>query len=85
MGVNAKTGKIFLMGADSDGGSYLGEWNVDNNEDAVLGIGFTSPDGQEGLLSIRHQMENKDTMLVTVELPQPITFKMIRSKAKATK
>ena len=85
MGVNAKTGKAFQMGADSDGGSFLGEWNMEKNGDAVLGIGFTGPDGSEGTFSMRHRMENKDTMLVTIELPQPITFKMIRSKAKATK
>lgn len=85
MGVNAKTGKVFQMGADSDGGSFLGEWNMEKNGDAVLGLGFTGPDGSEGTFSMRHRMENKDTMLVTIELPQPITFKMIRSKAKATK
>ena len=82
MGVNAKTGKVFQMGADSDGGSFLGEWKMESNGDAVLGIGFTAPDGNEGLLNIRQKMEGKDALLITIELPQPITFKMIRSKAK---
>ena len=85
MGVNAKTGKVFQMGADSDGGSFLGEWKMESNGDAVLGIGFTAPDGSEGLLNIRQKMVSQDAMMITIELPQPITFKMIRSKAKATK
>ena len=85
MGVNAKTGKVFQMGADSDGGSFLGEWKMESNGDAVLGLGFTAPDGSEGLLNIRQKMEGKDAIMITIELPQPITFKMIRSKAKAKK
>jgi hypothetical protein len=80
MGVNGKTGEVFLMGADSDGAASLGKWDTKDNGDAVLGTAFTSGDGQEGTLSIRHHLEDKDTMIVTVELPLPIKFKMIRVK-----
>ena len=41
MAVNAKTGQVVHMGADSDGGTSLGEWKVEDNGDAVLGIVFT--------------------------------------------
>ncbi|MEO2049375.1 MAG: hypothetical protein ABGX16_22690 [Pirellulales bacterium] len=80
MGVNGKTGAVFHMGADSDGTSSLGEWKVEDNGDAVLGIVFTSGDGEDGALSIRHHRVDKDTILVTIELPQPIQFKLIRAK-----
>ncbi len=79
MGVNGKSGEVFHMGADSDGSSSLGTWQVKDNGDAVLGIVFTSGDGQEGALSIRHHLADKDTVVVTIELPQPIKFKLIRA------
>jgi hypothetical protein len=80
MGVNAKTGEVFHMGADSAGASSLGKWEIADNGDAVLQLLFTGGDGEQGALSIRHHREDKDTMIVTVELPEPITFKMIRAK-----
>ena len=79
MGVNGKTGDVYHMGADSDGTSSLGKWELEDNGDAVLGIVYTSGDGQEGALSIRHHQEDKDTVVVTIELPEPIKFKLIRS------
>ena len=85
IGLNAKTGKIFQMGADSDGGSYLSEWTTKTNGDAVIGVAFTSPDGQDGLLSLRQKLVGNDTMVITIELPEPITIKMIRDKRKAPK
>lgn len=80
MGVNAKTGEVFHMGADSTGGSSLGKWEIANNGDAVLGLLFTGADGEQGALSIRHRMEGQDTLIATVELPQPMTFKLTRVK-----
>ena len=79
MGVNGKTGDVYHMGADSDGTSSLGKWDVEENGDAVLGIVYTSGNGQEGALSIRHHQEGKDVVIVTIELPEPIKFKLIRS------
>ncbi len=84
IGLNAKTGKIFQVGADSSGGSYLSEWTTKTNGDAIIGIGFTSPDGQNGALSIRQRLEGNDAMVITVELPEPIVIKMVRDKSKTT-
>lgn len=80
MGVQGKTGDVFHMGADSEGTSSIGTWAVPAKGEAVLSIMFTSGDGQEGTLSIRHKMMNKDTLIVTIELPQPITYKLVREK-----
>ena len=80
MGVNAKTGEVFHMGADSTGGSSLGQWDIDDNGDAILGLLFTGADGEQGALSIRHRLEGKDTLIATVELPEPITLKLTRVK-----
>ncbi len=80
IGLNAKTGKIFQMGASSDGSSFLSEWDIKTTGEAVIGIGFTAPDGSEGLLSIRQKLVGKDQMVITIELPQPITIRMLRSK-----
>jgi hypothetical protein len=82
MGVNGKTGDVFHMGASSDGTSALGKWDLDGDGDAVLQMVFTSGDGQEGALTVRHHLEDADTIIVTVELPQPIRWKLIRVKPK---
>jgi len=82
MGVNATNGEVFHMGADSNGGSSLGKWEMKDDGEIVLELLYTSGDGQTGGLSIRHRLESNDTMIVTVELPQPISFKMIRKKPK---
>lgn len=78
MGVNGKTGDVFHMGADSDGGSTIGKWEIGKDGDAVLGVAFTAGDGNVGAFKIRHHLENKDSMAVTLELARPITFKMVR-------
>ncbi len=80
MGVNGKTGEVFHMGADSDGTSSIGTWTVPAPGEAVLGIIYTTSAGQEGGLSIRHKLIAKDTLLVTIELPQLITYKLVRVK-----
>lgn len=80
MGVNGKTGDVFHMGADDQGTSSLGKWEVEDNGDAVLGIQYTTADGTEGTLNIRFHKEGKDAVTMTIELPEPIRIKMIRSK-----
>ena len=81
MGLNAKTDEIYHMSADNQGGSSRGKWELNDGE-AVLGIVFVSPEGEEGVLSIRHHLEDDDTLHLTVELPKPLKFKMVRSKKK---
>lgn len=78
MGVNAKTGEVFHMGADSDGGSSIGKWEIGKDGDAVLGVAFTAGDGKVGAFKMRHRLEDKDSMSVTLELGRPITFKLVR-------
>ena len=68
------------MGADSGGTSSLGKWEVEESGDAVLGILYTTADGQEGAMSIRFHKEGKDAVSMTIELPQPIRVKLIRAK-----
>jgi len=85
MGVNAKNGEVFHLGADSAGGSSLGKWELADNGDAVLELLFTGGDGEQGVMTIRHHREDKDTIIVTFELPDPIKFKMIRAKDEAQK
>lgn len=82
IGVNSKTGEVFNMSASSDGSASLGSWNFESNGDAVLGLAFTDGNGQEGLLSIRMRLVDQDTLSMTVELPQPIQYKLIRKDKK---
>ena len=82
MGVNAKTGAVFQIGADSQGASYLGSWEFEQDGDAALGFLFTGGDGQEGALSVRQHFEDDDTLIVTLELPRPIAIKMTRAEVE---
>lgn len=79
MGVNAMSGEVFHMGADSGGGSSLGKWEVDDNGDAILGLLFTGGNGEQGAMSIRHHRVDDNTLVVTIELPEPITVRLIRA------
>ena len=79
MSVNAKSGDVFQVGGDDQGTSFLGGWRFEEKGDAVLAITYTSGDGQEGTLSIRYHLEDNDMLIMTVELPQPITVRMIRA------
>ena len=79
MSVNAKSGDVFQVGGDDQGTSFLGGWRFEEKGDAVLAITYTSGDGQEGTLSIRYHFQDNDTLILTLELPQPITIRMIRA------
>ena len=79
IGHNPKSGDVFLVSADDRCGSSIGKWTFENGE-ASLGLLFITGSGEEGALQIRHILEDNDTMIVTVDLPEPIKFKMIRVK-----
>ena len=79
IGRNAQSGEVFHMGADDQGGSSLGKWTF-NADEAVLELGFTAADGQQGGMKIRHALKDDDTMIVTIEAGEPITLTMIRKK-----
>jgi len=68
IGVNAKTGEVFEMGADSDGASGLATWTFKDNE-AEVGTFVTTGDGQEVLLSLKYRLIDADTMTVKMFLP----------------
>ena len=78
MAINAESGEIFHTGADRYGTSFTGKWQLPKDGDAVLDVAFTSGSGDKGTIKIRYHLVNDDTLVVTVELPQPITIKMIR-------
>ena len=80
MGVNAKNGQVFHMGADKQGASSLGEWKVDADGSAVLTLVFTGGDGAQGTLQMRHKMVGKDKMEITIQLAQPLRFTLVRKK-----
>ena len=79
MGVNAKNGEVFHMGADKRGASSLGEWKLSDGS-AVLNLIFTSGDGEQGTFQIQHKMDSKDKMEVTIQLAQPVRFTLVRKK-----
>jgi len=81
MGVNAKTGQVFHMGADKQGASPIGEWKIDADGSAVLHLLFTGGDGAEGALQMRHMLVGKDKMEFTVQLARPLRYTLVRKKA----
>lgn len=80
IGVNGKTGEVFQVGMDSQGSSFLGTWDLGKGGDAVAEYRFSSRAGGEGKLKIRHRLESDDTLLMIIELPEPITIRMKRAK-----
>jgi hypothetical protein len=79
VGVNAKTGEVHHLGADNQGGGSLGKWRLEDG-DAVLELGFVSGEGREGAMKIRLHLKDDDTLVLTVEAPEPITRTLIRAK-----
>lgn len=79
MGRSGKTGKIFSLGVDSDGGSSIGQYVADG-EDLILELGFASGQGVEGGMKLRHHLKDDDTVVCTIEGPQPFSFTLIRLK-----
>lgn len=77
MGRNPKTGQIYHVGADSNGGGSMGAWSQEEG-DAVLGLRYVTGEGLEGGMRIRHHLEDDDTMVVTIEGPEPLSFTMKR-------
>ena len=79
-----KKGEVFIVSADDKGGSASGQWTF-NKDEAVLNLGFVTPEKQEGLLQLRYKFIDDDTMIATVVLPKPIVIKMIRLKEQSKK
>ncbi len=81
MGRSAKDGTVFHVGADSKGTSVLGEWDFKDG-DAILGLGFVSGEGVEGVMQIRYTMKDENTLVVSLEglTPEPIVYTMVKVK-----
>ena len=79
MAYNPKTAEVFHVSADNQGGSSTGKWTFADGV-AILELLFVTGDKQEGSLRIQNKFEDDDTMAVTIDLPEPIVFKMIRVK-----
>ncbi len=79
LAVNAKNNKVVQMGADSEGATFLGEWSLKPKQ-AVIGLLFTGGDGAQGALQIRQRLVDRDNMVITVDLPQPVEFRLTRKK-----
>ena len=80
IGLNPRTGDVFNVSADSQGASSLGRWTIGKEGEAILDLMFVSGEGQEGLLRIRQAFKDNDTLIVTIDLPEPIVFEMVRVK-----
>jgi hypothetical protein len=80
LGVNGKTGEIYHMGGDSAGSAVLGKWTVISQGLAVLGVLYTTVNGQEGGLVIFFKIKHKDTLIVTPKVPNAINSILIRKK-----
>ncbi|MEC8333497.1 MAG: hypothetical protein VXZ83_05160 [Verrucomicrobiota bacterium] len=81
MALNPKSGDVFSMATDNQGGSSVGKWEISKDQ-AVLGILFVTGEGKEGALEITHKLENDDTMYVSLALPKPISFQLVRTNKK---
>jgi hypothetical protein len=79
MGLEPKSGSVFNMSVDSEGTSSLGRWRFEEAT-AILEFAFVTAAGQDGGLRILCMLQNDDTMIVTIDLPEPMVFKMIRVK-----
>jgi len=81
MGRNAKDGTLFHAGTDSKGTSVLGKWEVKDGE-AILGFGFTTGEGVEGVMQRRYTKKDNNTLVVSLEGlgPEPIVYTLVKVK-----
>ena len=79
IGVKGKTSEVFYVGMDNKGTHSLGRWKF-NKTEAVLELAFAMAEGKDENLRVLYKLEDDDTMIVTIDLPEPIIFKRIRLK-----
>ena len=81
MGRNAKDGTLFHAGTDSKGTSVLGKWEVRDGE-AILGLGFVTGEGVEGVMQRRYTKKGENTLVVSIEglTPKPIVYTLVKVK-----
>ena len=84
MAVNGESGDVFQIEADAKGSSSLGSWKFEKDGDATLQVGYTTGEGEQGSLNMRYHAIDDDSLILTIELPQPIRVKLVRVKEKKT-
>lgn len=80
MAYHPNTGEVTHASVDNQGGGSMGKWSIIDG-DAVLDMVFVSGSGDEGGLQVRHRLsEDKDSLTVTVVLPEPLVFVLERKR-----
>lgn len=78
-GRNPKSGEVFVLSADSLGGSSGGSV-VFSNDLAVFNITYAAHTGDSGEVEIKYQLVDENTMTVTFVMGNPVTIKLIREQ-----
>jgi DNA-binding beta-propeller fold protein YncE len=78
--LHPESGEVQHNGGDRDGATFKGAWDVSSEGDALLKVSFVNAKLEQGTLTIRYHFETDNALTLTVELPQPIHVKMVRSK-----
>lgn len=73
--------EIFHVSADDKGGSSIGKWTFTKDE-AILDLGYVTPEKLEGLLQVRYRFIDDDTITATAVLPDPVIITMIRVRER---
>ncbi len=61
------------------GSSHLGAWKFNKDGNAVLNLGYTDGNGNQGELTIRYKLVNDNTLDMTLQFPQPIQIRLVRA------
>jgi hypothetical protein len=78
MGLNRKTGDVYYLAGDDEGGCSRGQWEIEAG-DAILNLAHVNAEGQESEASIRHHLKNDNTLLVSMN-DDPSTLTLVRVK-----
>lgn len=81
MGFNPETEEVYMVGGNSKGGGSLGKWRMEG-ADVVLELGYMSPTGDKGGMSLRHHRVDDDTIVVSGngENGNPFTLRLVRAQ-----
>jgi hypothetical protein len=78
--LHPESGEVQHTGGDRDGATFNGSWDVSHEGDALLKVSFVNAKLEQGTITVRYHFETDDALTLTVELPQPIKVKMVRSQ-----
>lgn len=80
--LNAETKEVYHVGADDQGGTSLGTWDL-VDKSATLEVRFIRGNGEKGKLIIKHHLQDKDTLILTIEADEPVEITLVRVPPKA--